>query len=109
MRVLEPTDMRRTPLALPVFALPALLLACTSNAGQNGLEALPDGYIPIPSYEASTIQEFDGSFEAGDAHSEGASTDTGTDARADAATEAAADAPAAEGATDAPHDGAGPG
>jgi hypothetical protein len=101
--------MRRIPLALPVLSMPALLLACTSNAGQNGLEALPDGYIPIPSYEASPVQEFDGSFEAGDAPSEGAPADAVTDVRPEAAKEGSADAPPAEGAADAPHDGPGPG
>ncbi len=102
--------MHRTLLFLPAIALPWLFVACT-NAGQNGLESEPDGYIPIPFYEASPPPSVDGSFETGDGpdgRSDG-SADGAKEASAETGGEAAQDAPTTDGPADASHDGAGPG
>jgi hypothetical protein len=99
---------------LPALSLPLLVLACGNNTGQNGLNAYPDGYIPIPLYEAGPPVMFDGTFPK-DAHGEGSkegSADAPVDVAIEATKEAAVDAPsegAVEASPDAPRDGAGPG
>jgi hypothetical protein len=108
-RAFEPTHMHRTTLIWSVIALPCLILACSNIAGDNGLDASSDGYIPIPLYEAGPPPTFDGSFDAGDA------ADVTIDGSGDGHTEGAAkeagmDGPtpdgAADGPTDGPHEGA---
>jgi hypothetical protein len=104
--------MPRPTLCLPALCLPLLVLACGNYAGQNGLKEYPDGYIPVPVYEAGPPVVFDGSLDARrDAPKEG-SNEGSVDAPTDATKEAAADAPsegAVEASPDGPRDGAGPG
>ena len=107
--------MLRHTLCLPALSLPLLVVACGNYAGQNGLDASPDGYIPIPVYEAGPPRVFDGSFDARDASGEGSkegAADAPADVPAEATKEGAVDGPS-EGATDAlpdgPRDGSGPG
>jgi hypothetical protein len=109
--------MRRHLLVFAASFLPMITFAC-SDTGDNLLKADPDGYTPIPLYEASPPPVFDGSSESGDALEEGGA-EAGMDARADAhdggMKEASGDGPSSEAAMDAPgdapadgkHDGAG--
>jgi hypothetical protein len=97
--------MRRPKLIWSLFALPLLLLACSSIAGDNGLDANADGYIPIPQYDAGPPSVFDGSFDSGDAADasiEGSPRDGHAEATAK---EGGSDGPPAEGASDGPTDG----
>jgi hypothetical protein len=104
--------MPRPILCLPALCLPLLVLACGNYTGQNGLNAYPDGYIPIPLYEAGPPVMFDGTIPKDAPGSREGSADAPVDVAVETTKEAAADAPsegAVEASPDAPRDGAGPG
>jgi hypothetical protein len=108
-RAFERTHMQRSKLIWSVLALPWLIFACSNIAGDNGLDANSDGYIPIPLYETGPPPTFDGSFDSGDAADvtiEASPVDGPTEA---AAKEGGADGPPAESSADGPHEGASPG
>jgi len=103
--------MRRPTLLLPSLGLPLLVVACGNNVGQNGLDTYPDGYTPIPVYEAGKTAMFDGSFDAsfdardavGEGSREGAA-DAPADVKSETTPEGAVDAPPPDGGADAPSD-----